>query len=51
MVPLGLAAMKKHLAIVTVIVNSLLEGNKFTAKQFKVEFLMYRFLHGNGLAE
>jgi len=37
-VPLGLAAMKKHLAIVTIIVNNLLEGNKFTAKQFKWMF-------------
>ena len=36
MVPLGLAAMKKHLAIVTLIVNNLLENDKFTAKQFKV---------------
>ena len=36
MVPLGLAAMKKHLAIVTLIVNNLLECDKFSAKQVQV---------------
>ena len=36
MVPLGLAAMKKHHAIVTLIMNSLLEKNKVNEKQLKV---------------
>ena len=39
MVPLGLAAMKKHHAIVTLIMNILLEKNKVSKKQLKVAFL------------
>ena len=44
MVPLGLAAMKKHHAIVNLIVTNLLENDKVSEKQFKVCSFQRRFV-------